>query len=57
MSVRKPLEKPEPLRVPLVRTRDAEMLIKRAASKPTDGKLMPTRRQRRDLKGKQQASE
>jgi hypothetical protein len=47
MGERTPLEKPEPLRVPLVRTKDAEMLIKRAASKPTDGKLMPTRRQRR----------
>ncbi len=47
MSESKPFEKPEPLRVPLVRTKDAEMLIKRAASKPTDGKLMPTRSRRR----------
>jgi hypothetical protein len=47
MSERTPLEKPEPLRVPLVRTKEAEMLIKRAASKPTDGRLMPTRSKRR----------
>ena len=47
MRESKPLEKTEPLRVPIVRTKEAEMLIKRAASKPTDGKLMPTRSKRR----------
>jgi hypothetical protein len=46
MNERKRLEKPEPLRVPLIGSKAAEMLLKRAAAKPTDGRLMPTRRKR-----------
>jgi hypothetical protein len=36
--------KPDPLRVPLVRTRDEELMLRRVAARPEDGRRMPPRK-------------